>query len=275
MATIIRVGGGAGGGLAFTVVGGTTIPSSPSENTVWVKTSTAIKNVYAQVYAPANPVAGDVWINTYVNLDAEGNAIVSDALTMTISESPFIRISAKSGKQWNGSSWKTCPTRVYKNGAWSPDTLIILMDGVWGLLGEPTILYRSTSKQSDTTKMPMTYENGYMYIKSSVTGKFYYRLYIETPIDVAPYNTMTAVGYSPDSVFYGWAFLNATIKGSSSHNDDDYLAGYINNGSATNPVTATADISSANGQMYFGVGLYPSESNRATQCYFREITLSA
>ena len=37
-----NAGGGAGGGLNFKVVGGTSAPASPKENTIWVNTSTAI-----------------------------------------------------------------------------------------------------------------------------------------------------------------------------------------------------------------------------------------
>lgn len=37
-------GGGAGAGLNFKVVGGTTAPSNPSENTIWVNTSTTISS---------------------------------------------------------------------------------------------------------------------------------------------------------------------------------------------------------------------------------------
>lgn len=275
MANIMRVGGGAGGGgLTFNVVGGTTLPNSPKENTVWVNTSTAIENVYAQVYAPANPVSGDVWINTHVTLDAYGNPIVSDTLTMTVSESPIIRISAKSGQQWDGSAWKKCSTRVYKNGAWSPDVLVILMDGVWGSLGQPTKAFKNADHTSISSMLSFSYVDGYMFVKAIYNGADLYRLYITTPIDVSPYNTMMVVGYSVSSLVYGWAFLNSTIKGSSSTTDDDYSASQIKGGTATSPVTLTTDISSANGQMYFGVGIKSNGSSGYPQAHFREIVLS-
>lgn len=274
MATIIRVGGGAGGGLAFTVVGGTTQPSNPSENTVWVNTSTAIKNVYAQVYAPANPVVGDVWVNTWVALDGNGNPIVSDPLTMTVAESPFIRITASSGKQWNGMGWVQYPTKVYKNGAWSPDVLIILNAGSWGTFGQPTKIFQTNMEITGTNAAKyFTFENGdllYQYPSSSTTVPF--RAYIETPIDVSPYNTMKVISYKAKGGSR-WAFLNSSVSGGNSSYAESYATEKMTGGTSASPTETNLDISSASGQMYFGIGVY--YNNNKPGAYFREICLMA
>ena len=56
-------GGGGGSSLNFKVVGGTSQPSGVGENTIWVKTSTAITSY---VFSPNQPTAsaGCVWIQT-------------------------------------------------------------------------------------------------------------------------------------------------------------------------------------------------------------------
>jgi hypothetical protein len=270
MATIIRVGGGAGGGLVFTVVGGTTLPSSPSENTVWVNTSTAINNVYAQVFEPTSPAVGDVWINTWVNLDSEGKPLVSDVLTMTVSESPLIRISARSGQQWDGSEWKTLTTRVYKNGAWSPDVFIIIMDGEWGNLGQPTKWFKSNTTLNSAAGVTFTHENGYIKAGFSTSGAATLRLYIETPINVTPYNTLTVKGYTPDATHYEmWALVNYELEGYASIGSEDYLTERIKSASV---ITASADISSAEGNAYAGIGIRSTASGYKPTGYFLEVT---
>ena len=62
---IVRRGGGsAGAGLNFKVVGGTTKPSSPVENTIWFNTSNAITCWTFSPSEPSTPIEGMVWINT-------------------------------------------------------------------------------------------------------------------------------------------------------------------------------------------------------------------
>ena len=61
---IVRRGGGGGAGLNFEVVGGTTKPSSPVENTIWFNTSNAITCWTFSPSEPSTPIEGMVWINT-------------------------------------------------------------------------------------------------------------------------------------------------------------------------------------------------------------------
>ena len=263
--------GSSGGGIEFTVVGGTTLPSSPTENTVWVKTSTAINNVYVQINEPTSPAVGDVWVDTWVALDGDGNPLIADEYNMTISESPFIRISAKSGHQWNGAAWTQLPTRVYKNGAWSPDALIILMCGAWGALGAPTKTFRNGSEYGSPSTY-LSFENGDLCYQGG-TSTYTYRAYIETPINVGLYNKMVATLYVP-SYGKGWVFLNTEIKSGTTSYAETYKSEVIETGTAASPIEQNIDISSATGTMYFGLGLNGSSSSKKPVCYFREITLT-
>lgn len=53
MAIIMRVGGGGGGGLDLTVVGGTTQPENPKNNTLWINTDVAFEEVHL---GPTQPI---------------------------------------------------------------------------------------------------------------------------------------------------------------------------------------------------------------------------
>jgi hypothetical protein len=71
--------GGGGGGLNYTVVGGTSAPSNPKENTIWVNTSTAITS---HVFSATQPTgsAGMVWIQIGVESGVEFNALKKNGI---------------------------------------------------------------------------------------------------------------------------------------------------------------------------------------------------
>lgn len=54
--------GGAGSSLNFKVVGGTTEPVSPRENTIWINTDTEISGYQFAAVVPQDPAEGMVWI---------------------------------------------------------------------------------------------------------------------------------------------------------------------------------------------------------------------
>lgn len=55
---------GGGSQLNYEVVGGTTQPTSPNTNTIWIKTSTAIPSHCFSPYTQTKDVAGRVWMKT-------------------------------------------------------------------------------------------------------------------------------------------------------------------------------------------------------------------
>jgi len=60
---IYVLGGGSGTQLNYKVVGGTSAPSNPVGNTIWINTSNAITFYTFQPLTPSNPQEGWVWIN--------------------------------------------------------------------------------------------------------------------------------------------------------------------------------------------------------------------
>ena len=67
-------GGGGSAGLNFTVIGGTTEPTSPSENMIWVNTSTTITS---WTFSPNQPTGseGMVWFMTNTSSPINFNAL--------------------------------------------------------------------------------------------------------------------------------------------------------------------------------------------------------
>lgn len=108
--------GTGGGGLVLKVVGGTTQPTSPTENTIWINTSTAIGSVTVAYNAPATPAEGDVWVKT----GNDGN------LRLNVSKHDTLIITPVSVKQYVSSAWVdvTDDSRAYTGGSWEPITFV-------------------------------------------------------------------------------------------------------------------------------------------------------
>ena len=99
--------GGGSGGLNFTVVGGTTAPSNPKENMIWVNTSTAITD---WVFSATQPTAasGRVWIFTGTSSTFEFNALKKNG----------IQVYPISAKQYVSGAWVNVAAMSYQNGEW-------------------------------------------------------------------------------------------------------------------------------------------------------------
>lgn len=108
----------------FTVVGGTTQPSNPAENTIWINTNTMITSYgFGQgltVEFINNATNGAVWIIT-------GNNTKS---AMTMSKDEDIWICPMNAYQMVNGSFTSKPVRAYINGAWiNPSVQILFDDG--------------------------------------------------------------------------------------------------------------------------------------------------
>ena len=100
--------------LNFTVVGGTTQPTSPTENMIWVNTSTSITRVMVYPSTPSSPSEGWVWIKDNSSAWISPNA---DVLSGGIYD---IRIFPTNCRQYIGGAWVTKDASIYKSGAFTP-----------------------------------------------------------------------------------------------------------------------------------------------------------
>lgn len=100
--------GGGGAPLDFQVVGGTSAPASPKENTIWVKTSTPITPWYIGPNEPS-VAEGVVWVQTDVASRFAFNALKKNSLM----------VYPAACKVWNGAKFTLADASIYQGGKWS------------------------------------------------------------------------------------------------------------------------------------------------------------
>lgn len=241
---IYNMTGGGGGSLNFKVVGGNVQPTSPSENTIWVNTSTEITGYVFSATQPESPTAGTVWISTGANSPVAFNAQKKNGLW----------VYPQSCYQYINDTWTTKTAKTYQNGTWIDWVTYLYahgneyesLTGGWsgvaagygGATGiVPTVTKGATSITAEVTTM---YRAGQLIIANS--------------IDLATYNTLsfavaalTAGGEDNDN-YYPWVGVFSQKGGN-----------YGNTAIATARVKTTGiidvDISSVVAG-YVGVGLY-------------------
>lgn len=103
--------------LNFDVVGGTSQPRNPKENTIWVNTS---KTITDWVFSATQPTAasGMVWISTGSSSTVEFNALKKNG----------IQVYPLSAKQYIGGAWVDKTAKSYQGGEWV-DWTIYLING--------------------------------------------------------------------------------------------------------------------------------------------------
>lgn len=106
---IINAGGSGGASLNYKVVGGTTTPETPANNTIWVNTDTPISRHIFSATQPENPVEGMVWFvvgtssSAPINLLKKGNAAY---------------IYPASCQQYIGGAWVAKEATTYQTSKW-------------------------------------------------------------------------------------------------------------------------------------------------------------
>ena len=114
-------GGASSGGLNFSVVGGTSAPSSPAENTIWVNTSTSITGWAMQGSAPTGS-EGLVWIKTALSGTTAFNALKKNAITIAVTGC----------QQYVSGAWANVAAQIWQNSAWvefSTENLVLFEAG--------------------------------------------------------------------------------------------------------------------------------------------------
>ena len=152
-----------GAGLNFKIVGAATQPASPKENTIWINTSTSIKNWQFAVSQPTKRADGtalqngDLWIKTGIDTNVEFNAVKKNAIKLKLVDS----------YQWNGSAWIAKTAKIYINSKWTDLSFVMYEKGVFavnysqsGNLGGITI--GTDSIRFYNTGYPV--DNNYQYI---------------------------------------------------------------------------------------------------------------
>ena len=115
---ILNMAGGGSAGLNFKVVGGTTQPASPAENTIWVNTDTAITD---WVFSSTQPAASDgrVWLRTSTASNVAFNALKKNGLWVYLSGC----------SQYIGGVWVDKAVLIYQSGMWKSLTIYLYEPG--------------------------------------------------------------------------------------------------------------------------------------------------
>jgi len=206
MANIIRVGGGGGGGLAIEIVGGTTQPANPKENTIWVNTDVAIGAVTFAPNAPASPEVGDVWINTTNKYHSNGTN--ASTYILKVCEEPYLEVNVLSISQYDGTAWVNHDgSAIYTNETWTNLALWIYS------YGTENVNYPFDAKLLESSSTwPASWAKNQDHIYMSNTGgqdnRIAYRyptFGINTIVNMTSFTKMslTALVYDVDSEDYG------------------------------------------------------------------------
>jgi hypothetical protein len=107
-AFLCKSNGGGGGGLAFRVIGGTSAPSNPKPNDIWVNTNTEITSYIFSATEPEGYAPGMVWISTGTSSTAAFNALKKNG----------IQVYPLSAKQYIGGAWVNVAEKIFQNAQW-------------------------------------------------------------------------------------------------------------------------------------------------------------
>ena len=108
MAKGFKRGGGANP-LNFKLVGGTTQPSNPKENTIWISTENKITSWIFSATEPATKTEGMVWICTGTSSHVEFNALKKNG----------VQVYPISAKQYIDGAFVSKTAKSYQNGSWT------------------------------------------------------------------------------------------------------------------------------------------------------------
>lgn len=241
-AAILEIQGG-GADLNFEIVGGTTQPENPKENTIWVSTEQEITGWIFSATEPESPDTDMVWFETSKYSTAEFNALKENGITVY----PI------SAKQYVSGAWAAVFANVYKNGAW------VGVDK--GLL-----LYRSGNEYPSITggwiSKNDTSNGSYPY--SGILHKLNDCMRVETgnqtslaiatanPIDLTVYDTFTVKIKEGSALPYNCVFANIDTNYAAPGTTVTAFKEYTSNITLTEDTEMSLDVSDLKGMFYVG-----------------------
>lgn len=111
--------GNGSGGLNFKIVGGTSEPSNPRENTIWVNTDQKITSWIFSATEPKSPSEGLVWFKTGTYSPVAFNALKKNGV-------PVYPVNAK---QYISGAWTAKTAKSYQYGTWNNWFLVLYDEG--------------------------------------------------------------------------------------------------------------------------------------------------
>ena len=240
---IFNISGGGGQALNFRIVGGLARPSTPRENTIWIKTDVAIGEWFISPKAPGKPAGGMVWVKS------GGSSTKINAL-----KKEEISIALSSAQQYIGGQWKNMEAYAYIGGKWVQfsNTRVylyhngIISDEVGGSIKGFPAHYSDTN--GAVPKQVVNHSDGHIGIWDFTKYRSGAAYFIK-PIDLTPWRTIYIDGAikSRDASHGGFGFIK---------NTSDLLPLIAMTAQNTNKTRTIhkIDVSSLSGNYYLGFG---------------------
>lgn len=247
-ALITRRGGiSSGGGLDLKVIGGTTQPSNPTENTIWVNTDTPITSYAFSTTEPENPVEGFVWFNigtesyTPIDVDKENTIMLYPTGCSQYINGAWI---GKEFKTYSNGEWETgFWTHAYNKGD--------ICEGLTG--GWETVGMGNNANFNKPVAPTITYNDTSMKIVQGDSSSYQCGLVRAiNQIDLTPYSQISIV---VDSVSTTHAGATANLR---IHDSFGQVAttGVVANVTCKTVGTHSLDVSSINRPVYMAILAY-------------------
>lgn len=172
---ILNMNGG-GATLNFRVVGGTTAPANPKENTIWINTATPITSYIFSAAEPSSVENGMVWISV-------GNA--SNVAFPATKKNP-IMVYPLYSKQYVSGAWASVTAMTYQENWKEWSRYLVSASGIAPELGSMKVYGESGVSMSIT---PIS--SGGISIKRTVSNiSGYVSAFSTNAIDVSEFKTM-------------------------------------------------------------------------------------
>lgn len=233
-------GSGGGGGLNFQVVGGTTEPENPKENTIWVNTDTAISSYAFAAVVPETPVEGMVWITTGMSSAVEFNILKKNA----------VQVYPLSAKQYVDGVWVDVEAMTYRNGEWTKWSLDLFNAGdqneelTGGWLQTLNSGAGSGSGVVGSSNMVLTVTTA-----TDANNQHNVSVSHRTPVDVSPYGKLEATLTNQSGGSNAWFCVGLSTQNTHGWDSSAWLSKAGGYGSDSRTVYE-ADIKSITGKAY-------------------------
>ena len=228
-------GGGGGASLNFAVVGGTSEPANPTENTIWINTDAEITSWIFSAEEPSPAEEGMVWFRVGTSSAVTFNALKKNNIQIyPISAKQYISGAwvSVNAESYQGGEWKAWIVYLYNNG----DECENVSGGFEGQAFKPSgvtsssITYPTFTKNADSMTVSISqYYYGQVFAKNS------FPLDDISAIEVVYSNASTGTFLVTDTKGHGYtAAASAKPSGSG---------------------TAVIDVSNLTGDYYFAISM--------------------
>ena len=252
-----------GAGLNLRIVGGNTQPANPVENMVWINTDTAIPHWYIQNDQPASPNEGDVYITV----------MTSSTVVLQVLRNNGMKLYFGTAYQYLEGTWKTMGGQAYQNGAWIDLQKFVYNTGKYNENFATDISISSSVISGSRT-------NGDSYIscftsRSAVSQSGYAYFYFNSAIDLTDVKTIkftySASGQDSSERKYKMVVTTGTTASSAYESPTRGTSGLYSNPSASNPATATLDVTALSGNHRIGVAQWTYNGSTTVRIHSVEL----